>query len=352
VSKGETTFSGGPAAGGKSGPALAPGIAILACFALLATACAPLRDFFLPSPGVPREWAALVDEVRAFEHRIGFDATHNFVDFSAERGGFPFCARSSRLILPYSYQDPAIEWRGSVTEEECRALADGADTYFTTVEAVGEIETPVTAEMISSKLARFLYLVIHEDCHDQFELPYGIEEALCDLITHKAMAAFTDEKFGSYAREDRAIRRYAEAEAKRARATVAYYEELARLYARHERNEITGEVLLKERAAILARAERALAWTRGPLNNIGLATDMTYSRHYPFVESVFDALGRDLPRTVAFFKHADRIKPSHAAVMKRHRIADERSAAFIRAYEAAVVDTIRKALADAQRQKN
>jgi len=352
MSKGETISRGGPAAGGEHGPVPVRGIAILGCLALVAAACAPLSDFFLPSPRVPSEWAALVDEVRAFEHRIGFDATHNFVDFSEERGGFPFCARSSRFILPYSYQDPAIEWRASVTEEQCRALADGADSYFTTVEAVGEIETPVTAEMISSKLARFLYLVIHEDCHDQFELPYGIEEALCELITHKAMAVFTDEKFGSYAREDRAIRRYADAESKRTRATVAYYEELARLYARHDRSEITGEVLLKERAAILARAERALAWQRGPLNNIGLATDMTYSRHYAFMESVFEALGRDLPRTVAFFKHADRIKPSPVAVMKRDRIADERSAAFIRAYEVAVVETIRKALADAQRQKN
>ena len=350
--KEETTARGGPAAGGKPGPAPGRGIAILACLALVATACAPLRDFLLPSPRVPSKWAALVDEVRAFEHRIGFDATNNFVGFSDERDGFPFCAHSSRFILPYSYEDPAIEWRESVSDRECGTRADSADTYFTTVEVVGEAGTPVTAEMISSKLDRFLYLVIHEDCHDQFELPYGIEEALCNLIAYKAMAVFTDEKFGSYAREDRAIRRYADAESKRTRATVAYYDELARLYARHERNEITGEALLKQRAAIFARAERDLEWRRGPLNNIGLATDMTYSRHYPFLESVFDALGRDLPRAVAFFKHADRIKPSPAAIMKRDRIADKRSAAFLRAYEAVVVETIRTALADTPRQKN
>jgi hypothetical protein len=38
--------------------------------------------------------------------------------------------------------------------------------------------------------------------------------------------------------------------------------------------------------------------------------------------------------------------------MKRDHIADERSAAFLRAYEAVVVETIRKALADTPRQKN
>jgi len=323
----------------------------LALGVLALAGCAQLQDIFMPAPGVPGEWAALVDEVRVFERRIGFDATHNFVDFSEERGGIPFCAHSSRFILPYSYEDPAIEWRGSVTEDDCRALANGADTYFITVEAVGEIGAPVTAEMVASRLDRFLYLVIHEDCHDQFELPYGIEEALCNLIAYKAMAVFTDEKFGSYAREDRAIRRYADAESKRTRATVAYYEQLARLYARHERKEITGEALLEERATILARAERVLAWRRGPLNNIGLSTDMTYSRHYPYLEGVFDALGRDLARTVAFFKHVDRIKPAPAAIMAQRKIANENSVDFIRAYEAAVIGTIGNALAEAQRRQ-
>jgi hypothetical protein len=43
----------------------------------------------------------------------------------------------------------------------------------------------------------------------------------------------------------------------------------------------------------------------------------------------------------------DKIKPSRAAVMRQHRIAKESSVEFIRAYESAVADTIRKALADA-----
>jgi 1,2-phenylacetyl-CoA epoxidase catalytic subunit len=73
---------------------------------------------------------------------------------------------------------------------------------------------------------------------------------------------------------------------------------------------------------------------------------MTYSRHYPFLESVFDAFERDLARTVAFFKLVDRIKPARAAVMKQHGIATEDSAEFLRAYEAAVVETIKKTLAE------
>ncbi len=313
----------------------------------LVAGCAPLRDFITPSaPGVTGEWAELLIEIRAYERRIGFAETGNFTDLSHDQDAFPFCGYASRLALPYSYQDPAITWLDSATQVQCLSYSTDFDTYYGTVEAWGEIATPATASMINSKLDRFIYLVMHEDCHDQFTLPYGIEEPLCDLITFKGMVAFAEQKYGAYAREDRAIRRYAETQSGLARATSAYYEQLARLYARYERKEIPSEVLLRERAVIFRNALKPLAWTKGELNNVGIANHMTYSRHYPFLESVFDALGRDLTRTVAFFRHVDKIKPSREAVMQRHRIADEKSVEFIRAYEAAMIETIREALAD------
>ena len=336
--------------GNNVNESLASRLAIIALLAVLIAGCGHLREFFIPSaPGVAAEWAALLDEIRAFERRIGFQETGNFLDLSREQEPIPFCGYASRLQLPYSYEDPAIQWTDAVTEQECREISHDADAFFGAVEVWGEVGTPVTPAMITGKLDRFLYLVIHEDCHDQFDLPYGIEEALCNLITFKAIAAFSEEQFGVYARENRAIRRYADEQSKRTRATLTYYEQLAMLYARYERTEISSDVLLRQRAAIFNKAERALAWTRGELNNVGIANDMTYSRHYPFLESVFEALGRDLARTVAFFRHVDTIKPSSAAVMKQHRIATEHSVEFIRAYEAATVETIRKALAE---QKN
>ncbi len=324
---------------------LARRLAVVALLTALIAGCGQLRDLFVPSaPGVADEWAPLLDEIRAFERRIGFRETHNFLDLSHEQEAFPFCGYASRFYLPYSYQDPAIRWLDSVTEQECRKVGHDADIFFGAVEAWGEDGTPVTPSMITGKLDRFLYVVVHEDCHDQFDLPYGIEEALCNLITYKAMEAFIGEKFRFYTRENRAIRRYADVQSRLTRAAITYYEQLATLYARHERTEISSDVLLRERAAIFNKAERALAWDQGELNNVGIANEMTYSRHYPFLESVFEALGRDLARTVEFFRHVDQIKPSSAAVRKRHRLATEDSVEFIRAYEAAVVETIRKAL--------
>jgi len=320
-------------------------LAAFAICAALVAGCTQLREFLVPNPGVPAEWAAFVDDVRAYERRIGFTPTGNFLDLSEDHEGYPFCGYSAALALPYSYEDPAIRWHTTLSEQDCRSMAAGGDMFFDTVEAVGEIGTPVTPSMVGSKLDRFLYLVIHEDCHDQFDLPYGIEEPLCNLITYKAMAAFSEEKFGARAREDRAIRRYADLESRRTRAAIDYYGQVAALYARYDGKQLSADAALKARAAIFANAERALGRRRAEMNNVRLANEMTYSRHYPFLEGVYDALGRDLARTVAFFKTVDRMKPTRAAVMKQHRLANEKSVEFLRLYEAAVMDTARRLLA-------
>jgi hypothetical protein len=315
--------------------------------AVLAAGCAQVGELLAPTaPGVPEEWAPLLAEIRAFERRIGFRETDNFHDLDDAQESFPFCGHVSRLYLPYSYEDPAIRWLESVSEEECRGLGHGADTFFGAVEAWGEVGTPVTPSMIGGRIDRFIYLVIHEDCHDQFDLPYGIEEALCNLITFKGMALFGGEKFGRFAGPNRAIRRYADTQSRLSRATITYYDRLAALYARHARAEISSAALLRERAVLLKDAERALAWGRGELNNVGLANDMTYSRHYPLMERVFETLGGELGRTVAFFRHIDKVKPATAAVMKRHRLKTAEGVEFIRAYEAAIVDTIESALSE------
>jgi hypothetical protein len=71
---------------------------------------------------------------------------------------------------------------------------------------------------------------------------------------------------------------------------------------------------------------------------------MTYTRHYPFLESIHDALGGDLARTVDFFVRVDRAKPARPAVLKRMKLNDPKSIEFVRAYETIVVETAEKLL--------
>jgi len=317
----------------------------MAVLVVVVAGCTQLGDLLTPAPRAPEEWAALVKEVRAYERGIGFTETKNFVEATREQAAYPFCGYASRWVLPYSYQDPAIIWVESLTQDQCRALAGDDDVFFGEAEAWGEIGTPVTQAMRESKLDRFLYLVIHEDCHDQFDLPYGIEEAVCELITYKAMVAFADAKYGLQAREDREVRRYAETQSRRTRALPEYYAQLEALYGRYARKEITPDALLDGRAAIYRDASGPVGVPASRLNNVRIANGMTYSRHYALIETVFEAQGSDLGRTVAFFRRVDKAKPPRAAIMKRAGVNSEKTLAFVRAYEQAVVETIRKELA-------
>jgi hypothetical protein len=310
----------------------------------LVSGCTRLQDLFLPLPAVPNQWNALLREVRAFERRIGFHETANFKAVYEEKGSYSMCGYTSPFALPYSYEDPAIRWSNARTESDCRAEANGGDAYFTWIEAMGEMGVALTSTMLEGKLDRFLYVVIHEDCHDQFDLPYGIEEALCNVIGYKAMAAFAAEKYGVKAREDRAVQRYVDEQVTLTRAVVGYYQQLEQLYGRHARSEIAAQAMLQERARIFGGAERTMGWNRQTLNNVGLANEMTYSRHYAMLENVHLALGRDLRRTVAFFRQVDRLKPAREAVMIQHRISDEKDVRLVRAYESAVAQTIARVL--------
>jgi len=74
--------------------------------------------------------------------------------------------------------------------------------------------------MLVAPLNRFLYVVVHEDCHEQFELPHGIEEPLCNVIAFRAIAAFGEERLASLA-DRRAIQRYAREGAMQSRLVTA-----------------------------------------------------------------------------------------------------------------------------------
>ncbi len=317
---------------------------LLGAAALLAAACSPLPDVATPPAGLSSEWRDLLGELRAFERTLGFRETDNFARVSLERQAYDYCGWTSKHALPYSYEDPAIRWLEPADLERCREAGPDNDWDFGSVEVWGEIGTPITPAMIAADLDRFVYLVIHEDCHDQFQLPYGIEEPLCNVLTYRAMAQFAAQKYAWFSRENRSLRHYGLMQRRQTRATVVNYRELERLYARYRRGELTLEALLAARASLFGRLERALEMGSGEMNNIGLARHMTYSRHYDYLEGVVRRLGPDLARVVGFFREVDAAMPTPEALLQRLGIRSRTSVEFVRAYEQAAIEAIEHAL--------
>ena len=294
-----------------------------------------------PSPAVGAQWETVLAQVRDLERRIGFRPTENFTRLATDLTSYPFCGRASNRRLPYSYQDRLIEWPEIEQEAECRRVGADTDVYFDNVEAWGEIRTPVTVAMVAGKLDRFVYLVIHEDCHDQYDLPYGIEEPLCDVITHRAMKQFARERYRRLDIERRAIDRYVRTEPHATRIIIGYFRQLEQLYDRYEQGRISHAQMLERRTQIFRSAEGALDIGEGQINSIVFANYMTYSRHYPALAQVAARWGDDLAGVVAFFKLVDARKPERALVARRLGIEDEKDPVLLRAHEEAVLATVR-----------
>lgn len=66
---------------------------------------ARLQEFFFPVPDVPGDWKSLLDEVRAYQRRIGFRDTANFRVTREQLSEYTICGYAPRLQLPYSYLD-------------------------------------------------------------------------------------------------------------------------------------------------------------------------------------------------------------------------------------------------------
>lgn len=307
-------------------------------------ACAPQgapdeRTTETVEPRSEAQWKTLLSELRAFERELGFGAMPNFERFAPEKPGFPFCGTTSRTRLPYSYQDGAITWSEVADESACREAGAEADVLFTESEAVGERASPVTPSMLSAPMPRLVYLVIHEDCHDQFELPFGVEEPLCNLITFRAMRVLAARGGPVFGEHRAAIERYAADGEQRARETVGLYGTLVSLYDQHAKGKLSLEAVLAAREPVFREAEKRLEWPENTANNVWMANSMTYARHYAPVERMLETLGGDLPKLVEFFRRVDREKPQADAFARRRKLKDQEGAAFLEAYERAVLAT-------------
>src|SRR5688572_23941185 len=82
---------------------------------------------------VPKEWEPLLEDLRGYQRRVGFERFDSFLEFSAEAEKYTFCGQVSRLYLPYSYEDPAIRWIYA-TEAECLDVDSRTDAYYGTAE--------------------------------------------------------------------------------------------------------------------------------------------------------------------------------------------------------------------------
>ncbi|MFC2066742.1 hypothetical protein ACFLUO_06800 [Chloroflexota bacterium] len=247
----------------------------------------------------------LVEEIKAFERKLGFNETDNFKTYSDETEAYDYYFYTSNTALPYSLDDSLLQAAKGKPESAFIDL-EKYDVFSYSIEAIAGVKTPVTKSLLRAPMPRFIYIIFHEDWHEQMNSPLGIEEPCGEIVSYAAAMHFTEEKFGQDSAVYKILREEFDNKLEESRLYQQYYEELNVLYSRYYSGGISEAETLSRKAELLESMGNGLRgiWGAKPrqLNNAFIAFRMTYLRHFSLMYRVFSAVDFDLVKTMAIFQ--------------------------------------------------
>lgn len=242
---------------------------------------------------------ALIQEIKAFEAKLGWRPTDNFLEYSEALGTYDFCGRAERLSF-------IVRWDTS-TKEECEKDGRTYDTAYYELEALAGIGTPLSGSLVKAELSRFIMVVFHEDFHEQIrKIPaLALNESATQLMGFLAAREFVREKYGKHSDIARAFAQEAELSLNDARIEKRYYQELKNLYDRVSSGEVDEVQGLKREAFLYGEMQRECKETKlttasscGEItNNVIFASSILYAMHYPLFYDLHKTCGGDVKRT-------------------------------------------------------
>jgi len=268
----------------------------LFALAVVVSACKPAATSLSEN-----ERLELVKEIKAFQKKLGFDPTENFASYSDKKEAYDYYFYAPVAGLPYSLDDPALKY-GEGTAQTSSLDTRKYDVFYYSIPALADISTPITKSLLESPLHRFIFIVFHEDWHEQIKSPLGIEEASGELMGYVSSLLFTEERFGRdsevYATLDRELTN----KLKESRVFQSYYEKLAALYAEHRSGKVTEAETLSRKSQLIRSLDDDIygVWgkRRDQLNNAFISFQMTYFRHLNLMHDVFSASNSDIMVTI------------------------------------------------------
>lgn len=270
----------------------------LFALAVVVSACKPAATSTSLSEN---ERLELVKEIKAFQKKLGFDPTENFASYSDKKEAYDYYFYAPVADLPYSLDDPALKY-GEGTARTSSIDTRKYDVFYYSIPALAGISTPITKSLLESPLHRFIFIVFHEDWHEQIKSPLGIEEASGELMGYVSSLLFTEERFGRdsevYATLDRELTN----KLKESRVFQSYYEKLAALYAENRSGKVTEAETLSRKSQLIRSLDDDIygVWgkRRDQLNNAFISFQMTYFRHLNLMHDVFSASNSDIMATI------------------------------------------------------
>lgn len=271
---------------------------------------------WVASLGAGQNPSAPIAELKEFQRSLGWEPVASFTR-AGDRAAYYRCYYTGKLELPSSYEELGLR-EGS--EAGCRLDERDYDVFFYRIEAVAAHDAPVTQALSESALERLAVVVLHEDFHQQpalRRLPEALAEAASTLAGFAAAAEFARRREGQQSPLHLRLARETESFLEKARLVNRWHARLSAVYEDFRRGRITREAALEAKARELAELEsRCRRIQPEPAtfnrclpvaNNAGLAFDYTYTRYYPLLHELYEALGRDLHAFHAALAEAARL---------------------------------------------
>ncbi len=260
---------------------------------------------------------------KEFSRSLGLPATNNFRHGSDKPAASYRCYFTGKLELPASYDH--LQLRQS-SAAGCPVNERDYDVFFYPIEAVASGDTPLTSGLATAPIERVLMVVPHEEIHGSGgieKLGTELAEAATTLIGFRTAVEFARVRYGENSAVYRNLSREPDLFLAKAHIVNRYAAELAALYAEYRAGAISRDDALATKARIFERLiEECSAIRPQPSsfnacpaanNNAGLAFDSTYTRYYPLMYRLHEALGYDVRLTIGTLERIGRESRSGTA---------------------------------------
>ena len=292
--------------------------------------------------GEMKERIRFVQEVKRYgEERLGLERTKSYSKFFEVKGPVLYVVTASekdRLQL-HSWKFPIVgkvTYKGFFTQEgalrEERSLREkGFDTFVQHCGAystLGWLKDPIFSSMLKWDDASLSNVILHEMAHATvyFKGETNLNEQVATFIGNRGAIGFLTERYGPTSEEVSEAVHIQEDDLLFGRWIDQVCQKLSDLYAK----KISREEKLKEREEIFQRIKEEFGkikvqfktdcykdFGKGDINNAVLLAFHRYIDQLERFQTVFENLGWDLRRVIAFFEEVRASKEKPSAFLAR-----------------------------------
>ncbi len=247
-----------------------------------------------------KEKIALIAKVKKFATSIGLKPTNNFKEYQDEPGKYNLLFFSKKTDVPYSYIDPLLNYKQSDYNNLASSVLaydidlNTYDVYFYTTLGIAS-GSYITKNLLKCEDALIADVVLHEDMHDNTNLPRQIDEGTAFIVGIAGSAMFMKSDEMDFI----CLMEYLIAEAEKIKSLHFNITEMNKTYKSGKMSFATYLTIRDYKMRVTGQDSMA-----------SVAQNHTYMCYVPLLLRLFRSMDYDIKRFISFMKDFPYKEPS------------------------------------------